>query len=48
MSLRGRYTWGFLALIGVILLVAGLMGRPGSLLAVAFAPDQITVAPGAS
>lgn len=33
--------WGFLAVIGIILIVVGILGRFGSLLAVALAPDQM-------
>lgn len=48
MTIKSKYVWGFLAVVGILLMIVGLMGRPGSFLAVAFAPDQIQVVPGAS
>lgn len=33
--------WGFLAIVGIILIIVGVRGRPGSLLAVVTAPDQM-------
>lgn len=33
--------WGFLGIVGVILIVVGFRGRPGSLLAVITCPDEM-------
>lgn len=38
---RDRAGWGFLAIIGLVLIIVGFLGRFGSLLAVFLAPDQM-------
>lgn len=45
---RDRAGWGFLAIIGLVLVIVGFMGRFGSLLAVFLAPDQMMSAQGES
>lgn len=45
---RDRAGWGFLFIVGIILMIVGAMGRFGSLLAVFLAPDQMNVPQGES
>ena len=48
--MQGRYVgaagWGFLAIIGVILMWAGFTGRVGTLIGAIFTPRDLIVAQG--
>lgn len=37
--------WGFLAVVGMLLIVVGFQGNLGTVLACVFAPSQVTVTP---